>query len=188
MMKFAVGFKLQYSEYRLFVVVKEASVKKEGSLITIWNITTSLLYPHQPPNHANRVATVCVLLTIIMCLCRFVSFLSSCIKRVYNWILREPLYGSLGRAYNHATRRLGEAYHLLELGHLTPTFPVDGRNWSVIACLRGRDFDSVSDKPARQGLVSLGSNLLQIWDGEKERPYRRTQKNQNDIQKWNIIS
>lgn len=80
------------------------------------------------------------------------------------------------------TRRSGEAYHLLELGHPTPTFPVDGRNWSVIACLRGRDFDSVSDKPARQGLVSLGSNLLKILDGGKERSYRRTQKNQNDIQ------
>lgn len=34
MMKFAVGFKLQYLEYRLFVVVKEASGTKEESLIT----------------------------------------------------------------------------------------------------------------------------------------------------------
>lgn len=41
MMKFAVGFKLQYLEYRLFVVVKEASDTKEESLITSWNITTS---------------------------------------------------------------------------------------------------------------------------------------------------
>lgn len=35
----------------------------------------------------------------------FRQFFSSCIKRVYNWILREPLNGSLGRAYNHTTVR-----------------------------------------------------------------------------------